>query len=164
MRAMRLHLLPAGEGGRYGRMRVTGPSMGHVFRRGPMPKPGPSSAPSGHLLPGGEGTHRSSALARPRHSPLHCENPRCASPLSLVAGLVLAASSPVATADEHPSYRVLGSDQGKVAIVDPTGEVAWEVGNPSEVHDLAMLPNGNVMFTTSGPKVVEMTPEKEIVW
>ena len=31
----------------------------------------------------------------------------------------------------------------------PTGEVEWEVGNPSEVHDLAMLPNGNIMFTTS---------------
>ena len=82
----------------------------------------------------------------------------------LVAGLVLAAISSVATADETPSYRVLGSDRGKVAIVDPTGEVAWEVGNPSEVHDLAMLPDGNIMFTSSGPKVVEMTPAKEIVW
>ena len=25
-----------------------------------------------------------------------------------------------------------------------------------------MLPNGNVMFTTSGPKIVEMTREKEV--
>ena len=83
---------------------------------------------------------------------------------TLVAGLVLAAISSAATADERPSYRVLGSDRGEVAIVGPTGDVSWKVGNPSEVHDLAMLPNGNVMFTTTGPKVVEMTPEKEIVW
>src|SRR5215210_3549494 len=82
----------------------------------------------------------------------------------LIAILVLAAFSSVATADEKPSYRVLGSDKGKVVIVDPSGRVVWEVKNPSEVHDLAMLPDGNVMFTTSGPKVVEMTPAKEIVW
>ena len=54
-RSMRSYLLPAGEGGRYGRMRDPGLTMSQVPRRRPIARPCPSSAPSGHLLPGGEG-------------------------------------------------------------------------------------------------------------
>ncbi len=75
--------------------------------------------------------------------------------------LVLAA---FAFADEPPAYKVLGSDRGKVSIVDSAGKVEWEVANPSEVHDLTLLANGNILFTMAGPKVVEMTSEKKIVW
>jgi hypothetical protein len=54
-RAVRIHLLPAGEGGRYGRMRDPGRTMSLVLGREVRRKSGPSSAPTGHLLPGGEG-------------------------------------------------------------------------------------------------------------
>ena len=47
-----LYLLPAGEGGRYGRMRVTGPDMGHVFRRGRC-RSEPLIRPFGAPSPGG---------------------------------------------------------------------------------------------------------------
>ena len=46
-----LHLLPAGEGGRDGRMRVTGPAWATTSGGSRSRSRGPSSAPSGHLLP-----------------------------------------------------------------------------------------------------------------
>ncbi len=84
--------------------------------------------------------------------------------LLAAATLVVAVAGP-APADDSPSYRVLGSDKGKVAILAKDGKtVEWEVPNPSEVHDLALLPNGNVLFSMRGPTIVEMTPEKKVVW
>ena len=47
-------LLPAGEGGRDGRMRAPAPRATSSGAR-PILEPSPSSAPSGHLLPRGEG-------------------------------------------------------------------------------------------------------------
>ena len=48
-----IFLLPAGEGGRDGRMRVTGPTMSHVLRRGRCRKPRPLIRPFGAPSPGG---------------------------------------------------------------------------------------------------------------
>ena len=81
---------------------------------------------------------------------------------ALITSLALTASAAVAA--DPPSYRVLGSDRGKVAIVDGKGKVAWEFANAFEVHDIALLPNGNLLFSTPGPTVVEMSPDKKIVW
>src|SRR4051812_5627486 len=67
-------------------------------------------------------------------------------------------------ADEKVSHRVLGQDRGKVTILNARGEVEWEVVNPYVCHDIAMLPNGNVLFPTSDTTIVEMTPQKQIVW
>ncbi|MSR52198.1 MAG: hypothetical protein EXS09_02785 [Gemmataceae bacterium] len=74
------------------------------------------------------------------------------------------ASASVALAADPPAYRVLAADNGRVAIVNAKGEVEWEVANKAEVHDLALLENGNVLLPTSRTTVVEMTPEKKIVW
>lgn len=80
----------------------------------------------------------------------------------LVAVVVLA---PIAArADDQPARRVLGSDKGKVALVDPGGKVAWEVPIKGQAHDLALLPNGNILFSTGPATVVEMTPAKEVAW
>jgi hypothetical protein len=62
------------------------------------------------------------------------------------------------------AHRVLGSDQGRVAIVDERGRVEWEVPVRGTPHDLTMLPNGNVLLPIDQATVVEMTPEKTIVW
>ena len=82
----------------------------------------------------------------------------------LRSALVLTALASTSMADEPRAYKVLGSDKGKVALVDAKGKVEWQVANSSEVHGLERLPNGNILFTTAGPKVVEMTPDKKVVW
>jgi Mal s 1 allergenic protein-like len=79
------------------------------------------------------------------------------------AALLVGALCP-ARADDKPAYRVLAADKGHVAIVNARGEVEWEVPNKHEVHDLALLPNGNVLMPITPSTVVEMTPEKKVVW
>jgi hypothetical protein len=82
------------------------------------------------------------------------------------AGLVslcLAGAAPAAD-PAPPAYRVLGADRGHVALVNARGEVEWEAPAAAEVHDIALLPGGNVLFSTGPTTVVEMTPEKKIVW
>ena len=76
----------------------------------------------------------------------------------------LAVAIAPAFADDKPAYRVLAADKGHVAIVNAKGEIEWEVENKAEVHDLALLPNGNVLMPTGPTTVVEMTPEKKTVW
>src|SRR4051794_2600790 len=77
--------------------------------------------------------------------------------------LVLSAFVHSAFADA-PKYRVLGADKGKVSLVGADGQVEWSVENATEVHDVQRLANGNFLFPTSRTTVVEMTPEKKIVW
>jgi hypothetical protein len=67
-------------------------------------------------------------------------------------------------ADDKPAYRVLARDKGHVAIVNAKGEVEWEVPCDTDAHDIAMLPGGNVLMPVSATKIVEMSPEKKVVW
>jgi hypothetical protein len=76
--------------------------------------------------------------------------------LTLVANAVLAA--------EPVRHRVLAADKGKVAIVDAAGVVEWEFANGCECHDLALLPNGNVLLALGPATVGEVSPEKNVVW
>jgi hypothetical protein len=68
------------------------------------------------------------------------------------------------TADRE--YKVLGADKKRIAIVNAKGEIEWEAPNDSarEVHDIQLLPNGNVLFQTSYTTVVEMNRDKQVVW
>jgi hypothetical protein len=81
--------------------------------------------------------------------------------LSLLA--LLCCSSAFAA---EPGYRVLAADRstGKLAIVDQNGKVEWEFANRHDVHDLHMLPNGNILTHVSHTRIVEINPKKEIVW
>ncbi len=81
-----------------------------------------------------------------------------------LALLLLAAIAPAGFTQELRPYKVLGADKGKIAIVDSKGKAEWEIPNGAEVHDLTQLSNGNILFIAKGPTVVEMNPEKEIVW
>jgi hypothetical protein len=67
-------------------------------------------------------------------------------------------------AEEPVTHRVLAADRGHVAIVNGRGEIEWEAPDPITCHDIAMLPNGNILMPTSATTVVEMTPAKQIVW
>jgi hypothetical protein len=78
---------------------------------------------------------------------------------------LLACTTSVTFAEQQPpKYRVLGSDNGRVAIVAPDGKIEWEVANKAQVHDVTLLPNGNVLFPTGPAVIVEMTPQKQVVW
>ena len=72
--------------------------------------------------------------------------------------------APLADAEDHPGYRILGGDKKHVAIVDRDGRVEWEAPTTVDVHDLARLPNGNVLYPTDMTTIVEMTPAHEVVW
>src|SRR5579885_1683756 len=81
----------------------------------------------------------------------------------LLTLLLLAAP---AFAADPVAHRVLAADRstGRVAIVGPDGKVEWEFPDKHDVHDIWMLPNGNVLTHTSPTTVVEISPAKEIVW
>ncbi|MCI0361348.1 MAG: PQQ-like beta-propeller repeat protein [Planctomycetaceae bacterium] len=64
----------------------------------------------------------------------------------------------------EPAYRVLAQDKGHVAIVNAKGEVEWEVDCKHNSHDIALLDNGNLLLHTGKTTIVEMTPEKKVVW
>ncbi len=83
---------------------------------------------------------------------------------ALAASLSCLCLAAPASAEDHPAYRVLARDKGHVAIVNAKGEVEWEVPCPTDAHDIAMLPNGNVLMPVSATKVVEMSPEKKVAW
>src|SRR5206468_2662065 len=67
-------------------------------------------------------------------------------------------------AQEAIAHRILAQDRGHVVIMNAGGEIEWEVPCNYVCHDIAMLPNGNVILPTSNTTIVEMTPDKKIVW
>lgn len=82
-------------------------------------------------------------------------------------GLCLFACQAKITADEpgkSAGHRLIAADKGHVAIVGAQGAVEWETPTKADVHDLWMLPDGNVLFLYSPAKVVEMNPAKQVVW
>ncbi|HKI35835.1 MAG TPA: PQQ-binding-like beta-propeller repeat protein [Gemmataceae bacterium] len=83
---------------------------------------------------------------------------------SALAEVLFGLGLTAAAADDKPTYRVLARDKGHVAIVNAKGEVEWEVPCKADAHDIALLPNGNVLMPVSATKSVEMSPEKKIVW
>lgn len=84
-----------------------------------------------------------------------------------IAALAVLSLAPWAASAQGPgpvAHRVLGADKGRVVILGTDGKVEWEVPCKFQVHDLAKLPDGNLLFHTSNTRVVEMTPAKEVVW
>jgi hypothetical protein len=80
-----------------------------------------------------------------------------------LTGIVILTQSFAAPAKE-PAYRVLAQDRGHVAIIDASGKVQWEVECKYNSHDIDLLPSGNLLLHMGPARVVEMTPEKKIVW
>jgi hypothetical protein len=83
---------------------------------------------------------------------------------ALAATIILATPTLRAQEPDVRTNRLLAADKGKVAILNTKGEVEWEVENRYTCHDIAMLPNGNILMPTSNTRIVEMTPAKSIVW
>ena len=84
--------------------------------------------------------------------------------MRLVLSLAATLTAGTLFAADPPQHRVLAQDKGHVAIVGPGGKVEWEVPCKYNSHDIARLPNGNLLLHTGPATVTEMTPEKEVVW
>jgi len=67
-------------------------------------------------------------------------------------------------ADGSHGWKVLAADKGKVAVVDASGVVLWDYPTKAEVHDLWLLPNGNVLLPLGPATIAEVTPTKQIAW
>jgi hypothetical protein len=67
-------------------------------------------------------------------------------------------------AAETTGHRVLAQDKGHVVILNEKGDVEWEVPCRYTSHDIDLLPNGNFLLHMSDTKIVEMTPDKKVVW
>lgn len=80
-----------------------------------------------------------------------------------LAVLTAAVFSGSALAQDTP-HRLIAQDKGKVAIINEKGEVEWEVPCGHNSHDISVLRNGNFLLHTAPNKIVEMTPDKKIVW
>ncbi len=83
-------------------------------------------------------------------------------PLAIAVVWLLFAKLSLVAAE--PNYRVLAQDKGHVAIVNGRGQVEWEVECKHNSHDIALLDNGNLLLHTGHTSIVEMTPEKKVVW
>jgi hypothetical protein len=81
-----------------------------------------------------------------------------------IASIVSVCLACQAWSGDKPTYSVLAADKGSVALVNAKGEVEWEIANKAEVHDLALLANGNILMPTGPTTIVEMTREKKTVW
>jgi hypothetical protein len=85
--------------------------------------------------------------------------------LRLLSVFTLSFVTSIASAQQQPpKYRVLGQDNGRVAIVAPDGKVEWEVATKAQAHDLQLLPNGNVLLPIGAAEIAEITPAKDIGW
>jgi hypothetical protein len=61
--------------------------------------------------------------------------------------------------------RVLAGDDStrRLAIVAPDGSLEWEM-KVSAIHDASVLPGGNILLQQGWTRIVEVTPEKKVVW
>ena len=61
--------------------------------------------------------------------------------------------------------RVVAGDYEKkrLAVISADGKVEWEE-KVGDIHDLHVLPDGNLLFQTSWTRIVEMTPDHKIAW
>ena len=62
------------------------------------------------------------------------------------------------------SHRLIAQDKGQVAVAERDGSIAWSWSNGTLAHDMHLLPNGNLLVPTAPDVIVELTPEKEVVW
>src|SRR5687767_4051360 len=84
--------------------------------------------------------------------------------VAVAAIALLLLSGSAGFAQSKVSHRLIAADKGKVAIVNADGQVEWEVENRFVCHDISVLPNGNILMPTGPATIVEMTPDKKIVW
>jgi hypothetical protein len=78
--------------------------------------------------------------------------------------LCLCATGASVRADEPVTHKVLAQDKNHVVVLNEKGDVEWEVPCKYTSHDIALLPGGNYLLHMSDTTIVEMTPDKQVVW
>src|SRR5438105_3754676 len=84
----------------------------------------------------------------------------------LTLASILLIGSPVLRAGERSGHRLLIADDStrRIAIVAADGKIEWE-HKIGPIHDLHMLPGGNVLCQLSWTHVVEIDPRtNQVVW
>lgn len=82
----------------------------------------------------------------------------------ITALLVVCLANCLEAAPPQRSFIAADSSKKRIAIVDEEGDTIWEdaIG---PLHDLHVLPNGNLLYQTSWTHVVEVHPDtRKIVW
>src|SRR5688572_24284408 len=87
--------------------------------------------------------------------------------IAAVVAFVLASTALMGAEPNGSSRRVLAADYSKkrIAILDDAGKVHWE-HKIDNIHDLHMLPSGNILFQTSMTRLLEVDPKNnnKVVW
>lgn len=82
-----------------------------------------------------------------------------------LAALSLALTFPIVAEQTGPGRRFLAADDStrRLAIIAPDGAYEWEL-KIGGIHDAHLLPNGNVLLQQGFQKIVEVAPDKQVVW
>jgi hypothetical protein len=75
---------------------------------------------------------------------------------------MICGAAAAAEVNGHMSGRVLAAGANRVVMLNPDGDVVWQHA-AGLVHDVWMLPNGNVLFA-DGQSVTEVTPDHTAVF
>jgi len=83
----------------------------------------------------------------------------------LFSAILLLSILPGFAEQTGPQRRILAADDSthRLAIVAPGGSLEWEV-EVRAIHDAWVLTNGNILFQKDWQTLLEMTPEKNVVW
>lgn len=86
-------------------------------------------------------------------------------PFAIAIAFVVLAGLPLRAEQTGPPRRVVAADYEKerLAMLSADGRVEWETP-VRNIHDLHVLPSGNLLFQTDWTKLVETNPKGEIVW
>ena len=82
-----------------------------------------------------------------------------------LAALGFALTFNLAAEQTGPGRRFLAGDDStrRLAIIAPDGATEWEM-KVGAIHDAWVLPNGNILFQQGFQKIVEVAPDKSVVW
>lgn len=83
----------------------------------------------------------------------------------LLCGVMAGAANAADEPKKNMGHRIIVADYSThiVAIVDEHNKIVWQ--HPiRNIHDAHVLPNGNILFQTDWPTLVEMTAAGKIVW
>ena len=85
--------------------------------------------------------------------------------LVMLCALCAASTLPLSAQQTGAGRRFLAADDSarRLAIIAPDGSFEWEL-KIGGIHDAQMLPNGNVLLQQGFQKIVEVAPNKSVVW
>jgi hypothetical protein len=91
--------------------------------------------------------------------------PRGHRSMLLASAALLTLAVPAQGVDAITGHKLLLADGSKhrIAILDVDGAITWEY-QISSLHDLQLLPNGNVLLATDERHLAEVTPEGKVAW